>query len=470
LPEEEQQQWLTWGRITPRMLMRHSAQRLMSARGGDLQMFEAAESVRNALMNFQRTGGRLAMVSPVPDAEDWQHLQSLSDTRLASADDGAAANLVGELVTNREPAREVVSAVGALGQAWRAGNAERVNQLLDQMANALPEVNPGTYPAGWQRELELLYNNLAKFTIGYIGYGLATLTLILAFLIGRGWLIRLGVGLLIGGFGVHLTGVIVRGLLSGRFPIHNQFESFISLTLFAVVVGLIVMLVRRQWLFGAAAGALGTASLLLANLMPIPSDEVGQVAGILATSNILYIHVNAVLASYGLIGLGFFVSLFYLFFYYFGSGQKSSAGSGQGGDPAQASSGPGNTPLLRFAAAGVGQIDETTARPLRGRHALLGELDKAQVVILQLAFWLLGAGTLLGAYWADHAWGRWWGWDPKETWALITWLVYLIAIHARFGVQNRGLTTAWLSVVGFFVMLWTYWGVNMLLAGLHSYA
>ena len=70
----------------------------------------------------------------------------------------------------------------------------------------------------------------------------------------------------------------------------------------------------------------------------------------------------------------------------------------------------------------------------------------------------------------DSAWGRWWAWDPKETWALITWIVYLIAIHVRLGVRDRGLVTAWLSFTGFIVMLWTYWGVNLLLAGLHSYA
>ncbi|MCC7018031.1 MAG: cytochrome c biogenesis protein CcsA, partial [Rhodospirillales bacterium] len=105
-----------------------------------------------------------------------------------------------------------------------------------------------------------------------------------------------------------------------------------------------------------------------------------------------------------------------------------------------------------------------------GRQALLRDMDRAQMVLVQLAFWILGVGVLLGAYWADHAWGRWWAWDPKETWALITWIIYLMVIHLRFAVKNRGLVTAWMSVVGFCVMLWCYWGVNLLLAGLHSYA
>ena len=202
------------------------------------------------------------------------------------------------------------------------------------------------------------------------------------------------------------------------------------------------MFAKRQWMFGAAAAALGTTALLFANTVAIPSHDVAQVSGILATSRILYIHVNVVIAAYALIALGFFIALFYLGVYYF----KTDT-------------------TVRMAAAGLGEMDNPS-----GPEKLLRDLDKAHLVILQLAFWLLGLGILLGAYWADHAWGRWWGWDPKETWALITWIIYLIVIHLRFGVRKPHLVTSWLSVIGFFVMLWTHWGVNLLLAGLHSYA
>ena len=103
---------------------------------------------------------------------------------------------------------------------------------------------------------------------------------------------------------------------------------------------------------------------------------------------------------------------------------------------------------------------------------VLLDLDKAQMIVLQLAFWTLGVGILLGAWWADHSWGRWWAFDPKELWALVTWIVYLIVIHLRFTMsgRKRALVTAWLSVAGFIVMLWTYFGVNLLLPGLHAYA
>ena len=103
---------------------------------------------------------------------------------------------------------------------------------------------------------------------------------------------------------------------------------------------------------------------------------------------------------------------------------------------------------------------------------MLQDLPDPPVLHAKLAFWTLAVGLMLGAWWADHSWGRWWAFDPKETWALLTWIVYLAVIHLRFAVTGpkRALVTAWMSVFGFFVMLWTYFGVNLLLPGLHAYA
>jgi ABC-type transport system involved in cytochrome c biogenesis permease subunit len=132
---------------------------------------------------------------------------------------------------------------------------------------------------------------------------------------------------------------------------------------------------------------------------------------------------------------------------------------------------------LSAAALGLNDSDDGASSGASGTVAVgpqrvLLDLDRAQMIVLQLAFWTLGVGILLGAWWADHSWGRWWAFDPKELWALVTWIVYLIVIHVRFGLsgQKRALVTAWLSVVGFIVMLWTYFGVNLLLPGLHAYA
>jgi len=81
----------------------------------------------------------------------------------------------------------------------------------------------------------------------------------------------------------------------------------------------------------------------------------------------------------------------------------------------------------------------------------------------------LSAGIITGAIWANSAWGTYWSWDPKETWSLITWFVYAITLHARYTRGIGGKTIAWLSLIGFLAVIFTYYGVNFLLSGLHSY-
>ena len=85
-------------------------------------------------------------------------------------------------------------------------------------------------------------------------------------------------------------------------------------------------------------------------------------------------------------------------------------------------------------------------------------------------FLWLSLGIITGSVWADLAWGAYWSWDPKETWSLITWLIYAALLHARTMKGWRGSRVAWLSIIGFGCVLFTYFGVNFLLGGLHSYA
>ncbi|MBC8317346.1 MAG: c-type cytochrome biogenesis protein CcsB [Desulfobulbaceae bacterium] len=82
--------------------------------------------------------------------------------------------------------------------------------------------------------------------------------------------------------------------------------------------------------------------------------------------------------------------------------------------------------------------------------------------------WLTG-GIITGAVWANSAWGTYWSWDPKETWSLITWFIYAATLHARFTRGWQGKRIAWLAIIGFFAVMFTYFGVNFLLSGLHSY-
>jgi cytochrome c-type biogenesis protein CcsB len=96
-------------------------------------------------------------------------------------------------------------------------------------------------------------------------------------------------------------------------------------------------------------------------------------------------------------------------------------------------------------------------------------LDSLNYRALTIGFPLLTLGIITGSIWAQYAWGAYWQWDPKETWSLITWLIYAAVLHARFTVGWRGRKAAWFSIIGFTAVLFTFLGVNLLLSGLHSY-
>lgn len=98
------------------------------------------------------------------------------------------------------------------------------------------------------------------------------------------------------------------------------------------------------------------------------------------------------------------------------------------------------------------------------------QLDEFNYQMIFFGFLWLSVGIITGSIWANSAWGTYWSWDPKETWSLITWFVYAALLHARAMKGWRGTRVAWLSLIGFVCVLFTYFGVNFLLRGLHSYA
>ena len=97
-------------------------------------------------------------------------------------------------------------------------------------------------------------------------------------------------------------------------------------------------------------------------------------------------------------------------------------------------------------------------------------LDEINYRSIIVGFPMLSAGILTGAVWAHYAWGTYWGWDPKETWSLITWIVYALYLHARLVRGWKGKRIALVSIIGFLSVIFTYFGVNFILSGLHSYA
>ncbi len=425
--------WMKLGRLTPKMVMDQRG----SLGAGEISqpMSRAIGDLEESVMEFY-TAPRTLMLVPAPTADaPWLHLSEL------------------------KPDQPAAAAARALGQAWRKGDAAAANAAIAQLAQALPQINPQMYPTT-RRSLESLYNSAHFFDYGMWLYCFATLFLLLAFGTGRAWLSRTGMVLLIAAVVMHAAGFGIRSYIAERYSIQNQFESMTGVSLFAALVGLALMIFKKQKIFAAAAAGVGFLVLIAATQTGIPGKTIAREAAILNTSVLLKYHVTTVLLSYGLISLGFIVSLFYLATHYV-SRAKGTARTA-------ALAVPGGSAIDLSAAA----LSEPTdpARPV-GVYKVLADLDKAQMTILQLAFWVLGVGILLGAWWADHSWGRWWGFDPKEMWALVTWIVYLVVVHIRVaGAGNKGLKTAWLSVLGFIAMLWCYFGVNLLLPGLHAYA
>ncbi|OPZ04931.1 MAG: Cytochrome c biogenesis protein CcsA [candidate division BRC1 bacterium ADurb.BinA364] len=197
-------------------------------------------------------------------------------------------------------------------------------------------------------------------------------------------------------------------------------------------------------LFALGAAAASTASLMAAHFNPARlNPAIGNMMPVLHDIW-LYIHVNVIIFSYCLILMAAFTSLLYLVWRMLGGGADYAAVGGAGS-------------LMLDPAHGAGC-----------RSA--GEVfDGATMALMELAFILLWCGIFMGAIWADHSWGRPWGWDPKEVFALNTFIVFIVLIHVRAKARDKGLWTAALALAGCAVMLFNWIVINFVISGLHSY-
>jgi ABC-type transport system involved in cytochrome c biogenesis permease subunit len=163
----------------------------------------------------------------------------------------------------------------------------------------------------------------------------------------------------------------------------------------------------------------------------------------------LYIHTNVIIFSYALIFMAAVSATAYLAWRALGHG------------PAHARVGGAGAALELTAGGAAGG----------GARASIGEtLDGVTMLLTEVSFVMLWAGIVMGAIWADHSWGRPWGWDPKEVFALNTFVIFALLIHVRWKVRDKGLWTAVLAVAGAAVMLFNWIVINFVIAGLHSYA
>jgi len=269
------------------------------------------------------------------------------------------------------------------------------------------------------------------FDISAIGYIVAFLGLLVARILDRRWIRATGIGIFAAALLAQSVGLCLRGIALGGFPVTNTYESLVfygwvfALGFFALL-GAGILRGRIRDSVGIGVGLLVAVTMALAG-SPLRSPEVVPLVPALR-SHWLALHVSLVF-----VGEGFFT--------------------------------------VAFAAGVIYLIAARSSKRKDEQSELLERLEELiyRSVAIGFPFFTLG-GLFFGAIWAKHAWGRYWGWDPKETFMLVTWLVYVLFLHVRVRRGWRGQRVVWIAVIGFLLALFTFAGVNFLIRGLHSYA
>jgi cytochrome c-type biogenesis protein CcsB len=249
-----------------------------------------------------------------------------------------------------------------------------------------------------------------------------------------------------------------RWIVAGYFPLSNLYESLLFLTWMLLTVYLYIETKTKSKLIGSVLIPVTLLISGFANLTLSPEMQKSSPLIPALQSNWLMMHVSMMLLSYGTLMMGSLLCLLFLVL------SKYKEIDLKGIDN---SSLPLSKIMLDYYEANL--LSPSTEISELGKLKLLQSLDNWSYRIIGLGFPFLTIGIISGGVWANEAWGSYWSWDPKETWALITWLVFATYLHARITKGWEGKKTAILGSLGFFVIWICYLGVNFLGKGLHSY-
>jgi cytochrome c-type biogenesis protein CcsB len=335
------------------------------------------------------------------------------------------------------------------GENWAGGNttddpksAQLFKDLLDQYSAkdaksflATSSALKGTlredgkkvtnYPSEGRMGLEVTFNRIHPFQKAWILFLGAFLLTLLSFGLNRRLPYRIALGFAAFGVGISIYGFVCRCLIAGRPPVTNMYESVIWVSFGAMIFALIFEAVYRSryFLLSGAVGA--TLGLILADNLPNSlSSNINPLVPVLRSNYWLTIHVLTITLSYAAFLLATGVAQVAVGFYAFKPEAKEKIKS----------------------------------------------LNLFLYRVVQVGVVLLAAGTILGGVWANYSWGRFWGWDPKEVWALIALLGYLAILHGRYAGWLRDFGMAVWCVLAYLLILMAWYGVNFVLGvGLHSY-
>ncbi|MCL4386300.1 MAG: c-type cytochrome biogenesis protein CcsB [Cyanobacteria bacterium] len=249
-----------------------------------------------------------------------------------------------------------------------------------------------------------------------------------------------------------------RWIVAGYFPLSNLYESLLFLTWMLLTIYLYIEIKTKSKLIGALLLPLIVLINGFANLTLSPEMQKANPLVPALQSNWLMMHVSMMLLSYSTLMIGSLLSILFLVISRYEDVNLKIIND---------SSLPLYNIMLNYYDKKV--FSTSTKISELGRLKLLETLDNWSYRIIGLGFPFLTVGIISGGVWANEAWGSYWSWDPKETWALITWLVFATYLHARITKGWEGKKTAILGCIGFFVIWICYLGVNFLGKGLHTY-
>ncbi|WP_457552467.1 c-type cytochrome biogenesis protein CcsB [Desulfobacula sp.] len=263
-------------------------------------------------------------------------------------------------------------------------------------------------------------------------YALASIFYIGFFAFKKEILSKIGFIVLVIGFLGNTLGIILRWIESyqigyGHAPFSNMYESLVFFSWTAAILYIFVELKYKERIFGVFASPLIFLAIAYASLSPDISNKISPLIPALK-SNWLIAHVITCFLGYAGFAVAFGFSIMYFV-----------------------------------------KPKNPDAPSIFARLPSLDLIDELNYQMVVFGFLFLTIGIITGAVWANSAWGVYWSWDPKETWSLITWIVYAIFMHLRMMRGWHGKNLAWVSIIGFLAVMFTYFGVNFVLSGLHSY-
>lgn len=309
-------------------------------------------------------------------------------------------------------------------EAYLKDDQESFSQKISVLAEDLRSLSSTVYPTVELLSREYRYQEFHPFRKAWICYAIALILLLLSSKVFTTGGYRLSWALILLGFAFQTYGFVARVLISGRAPVTNMYETVIWCSFIVVLIALVLEAIYRKRQFLLAACPVAIVSLILADtLSTIFSSSIHPLVPVLRNNFWLTVHVLSITSSYAAFAL---------------------------------SLGMSHMILWKIA--------------IRNQKAEKETLFLYNYRTLQIGVFLIATGTLLGAVWANYSWGRFWDWDPKETWALIAFLAYLIILHGKLAGWWKDLGVAVGSIIAFQTVLMAWYGVNFVLGvGLHSY-